>query len=69
MPSPVRILDPLFRPWLNLIEGKVHMHGLFGDNLVILADETSRVDKFYSIQSLPAKVTLVASRILLSNSS
>ena len=40
------------------------MNGLAGNDLVLLADETARVDEVDSVQCLTARVTLVAACIL-----
>lgn len=64
LPLPPRLSDPLFRLWLDLIQAYIHVCRNAGHDFVRLVEETTRVDKFYSVECPSTSIALITARIL-----
>ena len=60
-----RLLDPLLRPRLELVESHVHVRSSSRGDCVRLVDQTPGVDELNGVQRPPANVALVSSCILV----
>lgn len=59
-----RLLDPLFRLWLDLIKSYIHVCRNTGHDFVCLVEETTRVDELYGVECPSTGITLITARIL-----